>query len=200
MWRKEEIDESGCVTEPSYFLLFSVSCLTTSQRRRVQGLVFEDDRCAADVIKVSWPGNSVACNMKSRVHLYVCWIARHLIEKAILKTMCVEILVVPWFYSSYCKSLILLLTGVAGNWNMQLLIKGVYFCITKVVFVLLPFLEEIWTDACCILCCCLCCLCIVFVSYFVFFKFVALWWPRAINFMAESQRWNLSLTSLTAGV
>ena len=31
----------------------------------------------------------------------------HLIEKAILKTMCVEILVVPWFYSSYCKSLIL---------------------------------------------------------------------------------------------
>ena len=42
---KEEIDESGCVTEPSYFLLFSVSCLTTPQRRRVQGLMFEDDRC-----------------------------------------------------------------------------------------------------------------------------------------------------------
>ena len=40
-------------------------------------------------------------------------------------------------------------------------------------------------------------LCFVFVSYFVFFNFVALWWPRAINFMAESQRWNLSLTSLT---
>ena len=26
------------------------------------------------------------------------------------------------------------------------------------------------------------------------------WWPRAISFVAESQRWNLSLTSLTAGV
>ena len=43
-------------------------------------------------------------------------------------------------------------------------------------------------------------LCFVFVSYFVFFNFVALWWPAAINFMAESQRWDLSLTSLTAGV
>ena len=73
---------------------------------------------------------------------------------------------------------------------MQSLTKGVYFCISKVVTVLWPFLEEIWTDACCILCC----LCFVFVSYFVFFNFVALWWPRAINFMAESQRWNLSLT------
>ena len=53
MWKKEEIDESGYVIEPSYFLLFSVSCLTTSQQRRVRGLVFEDNRCAADVIKVS---------------------------------------------------------------------------------------------------------------------------------------------------
>ena len=26
------------------------------------------------------------------------------------------------------------------------------------------------------------------------------WWPRAISFVAESQRWNLSLVSLTAGV
>ena len=43
-------------------------------------------------------------------------------------------------------------------------------------------------------------LCFVFVSYFVFFNFVALWGSRAINFMAESQRWNLSLTLLMAGV
>ena len=26
------------------------------------------------------------------------------------------------------------------------------------------------------------------------------WWPRAISFVAESQRWNLSLTFLAAGV
>ena len=48
------------------------------------------------------------------------------------------------------------------------------------------------------------CICIIFcfviVSYFVFFNSVALWWQRATNFVAESQRWNLSLTSLMAGV
>ena len=71
-------------------------CLTNLQQERVQGL--GDDRCAADVIKVSRAGDSVYMQHEKQnafTRMLDCETYLHLIEKAILKTICVEILVVP---------------------------------------------------------------------------------------------------------
>ena len=97
MRKKEEIDESGYVAEPSYFCFsrFHASPLHSEGRSRAWCLKTIDvGRCNQSKL------SGEQCYMQHEkqstfIRMLDCKTYLHLIEKAILKTMCVEILVVP---------------------------------------------------------------------------------------------------------